>query len=206
LVRAWDEGECAPVKQRLQALVDAKFADVQGLITDQERFAAELRATAASLDARSPEGPCDARCGCTTAPSPADGADGPVSCGCPGTGDEVRAGPPSAALGRRTAGAGSVACSLDVDERQARIDGWQRVLADVIERIAIPGGLRIVLGPSAPVGEISASAVAENGCCPFFCFAVTVDGRGNALEVTAPAEGRRLLRSIFGGATSRAGR
>jgi hypothetical protein len=40
--------------------------------------------------------------------------------------------------------------------------------------------------------------VAEHDCCPFFGFAVRVDGRGVALEVTAPADAQLLLESVFG--------
>jgi hypothetical protein len=40
--------------------------------------------------------------------------------------------------------------------------------------------------------------VAEQSCCQFFAFAITVDERGTALEVRAPHDARPVLQSLFG--------
>lgn len=40
--------------------------------------------------------------------------------------------------------------------------------------------------------------VAEQACCMFFRFVVTVDDRGAALEVTAPAAAPEIVHSLFG--------
>ena len=40
--------------------------------------------------------------------------------------------------------------------------------------------------------------VAEQECCSFFSFSVTVDGRGIGLEVDAPAEARELVTQLLG--------
>ena len=80
----------------------------------------------------------------------------------------------------------------------ARISEWRALLDGVTERHVLTNGLRLVFGADAPLGEIARLAAAEYACCPFFGFAITVDARGVALEVTAPAEGRVLLESVFG--------
>jgi hypothetical protein len=38
----------------------------------------------------------------------------------------------------------------------------------------------------------------EWACCSFFSFALTVDGRGTALEVRAPEAAQALVASMFG--------
>ncbi|MFM2071566.1 MAG: hypothetical protein RLZZ623_1829, partial [Actinomycetota bacterium] len=39
---------------------------------------------------------------------------------------------------------------------------------------------------------------AEQHCCQFFTFAITVDGRGVGLEVRCPAAALPVLESLFG--------
>jgi MerR family transcriptional regulator, copper efflux regulator len=57
---------------------------------------------------------------------------------------------------------------------------------------------RYRIAEPALLGEIAPLAAAEHDCCPFFSFDVTIDGRGIALEVTAPADGQGALASVFG--------
>lgn len=41
-------------------------------------------------------------------------------------------------------------------------------------------------------------AAAEQDCCRFFAFSVTVDSRGLALEVRAPADADDVVTTLFG--------
>ena len=82
-----------------------------------------------------------------------------------------------------------------------RISDWQAVLAQVRERSRLAGGIRLTFGPEADVAEIARLARAEWTCCSFFGFTLTVDDRGTALEVRAPASAQTLLASVFGVAT-----
>ena len=41
-------------------------------------------------------------------------------------------------------------------------------------------------------------ATAEQDCCTFFAFAITVDTRGIALEVRAPRDAFPILEALFG--------
>jgi hypothetical protein len=55
-----------------------------------------------------------------------------------------------------------------------------------------------VFNNDPPLSEIARLAAAEYGCCPFLAFALTVDERGIALEVTAPPDGAEVLTAAFG--------
>jgi DNA-binding transcriptional MerR regulator len=175
LVEAWDADECGPVKHRLRSLVDTKVADVRRHIGEQVAFAAQLEATAAGLADRPVDGPCDDTCGCSTSAVVATDA------------GKATGGDPAA-----------IACSLGGGDMVARVEAWQALLAGVVRRQAVAGGLRLVFGPAAPVAEIAGLAAAEHDCCRFFAFALTIDDRGIALEVTAPDDGQVLLETVFG--------
>ena len=190
LVEAWDAEACGPVKHRLRALVRAKAADADEQIASQTALAAQLRATSAALADRPVDGTCDDTCGCATAPDPTDvvaaRAEGcRAGCGCSTTATAEVAAP-------------RIACSLEGRDLEVRIDEWHALLADVVDRQQITHGVRLVLGTSAALAGAAHLAVAEHGCCPFLSFALTVDGRGTAIEVTAPPDGRALLDAVFG--------
>lgn len=91
-----------------------------------------------------------------------------------------------------------VACTLGAGDVPARIAEWRDVLASVQGREPIPGGLRLLLSPGAPVARIADLTVAEQECCQFFRFALTVDSGGVALEVTAPPEAAAVVTELFG--------
>ena len=199
LVQVWDADDCAPVQHLLAQLVRAKADEVRQHIARMESLTDELAATEVVLGERPVTGPCVATCGCVTTPETqtvdgtgADGSDAACSCG---RATPATAGTP--ATGRAEVDAGPIGCSLDAADAQARIDDWRAVLIGAT-REPIAGGVRLLFGPAAPLGEISRLAVAEHACCPFFAFTITVDARGVALEVTAPAHGRSLLDDVFG--------
>lgn len=198
VVEAWDAGECAPVKLRLRSLVDDEVASIEQRIADQMAVAARLRAASAHLD-RHPvvEGPCDDRCGCSpSVPDPT----GPTTSidtrwGCSRT-DGSTPVVPVVEVGHDIGP--TAACTLSSGDVGKRVTEWQAIMTDVEHRQPIPGGVRLGLAPSAAVGEIARLAAAEHACCRFFAFALTVDERGVALEVTASADGRPVLDALFG--------
>ena len=98
-----------------------------------------------------------------------------------------------------TAPAPEIACTLGAADVPSRIDDWQAVLAEVVSREWTPGGaLRLTFSDSVELAGLTSLAKAEQACCAFFSFALTIDGRGVALEVSAPTEGREVLVSLFG--------
>ncbi len=96
--------------------------------------------------------------------------------------------------------AAPVACTLDATEVPGRIQEWRDVTGHVVTRTPIDGGLRLELDTGAPLDQLALLMRAEQGCCSFFAFSLTVDHSGIALEVRAPAEGRAMVDGLFGAA------
>lgn len=170
LASAWEGGRCGPVQDRLRAVVAEKVADAHERVVEMIALTAELQRAAAALERHRPEGACDDRCGCVSAAPPAGEDAVPIAC---------------------TLGAGAV---------HGRIEDWRAVLDHVRGREQLASGVRLVLGSSAPLEELTRLLVAEQDCCRFFAFALTVDSRGVGLEVTAPPEAQPVIESLFGSA------
>ncbi|MDQ6728587.1 MAG: MerR family transcriptional regulator [Actinomycetota bacterium] len=162
LMPEWDDGRCAPVQGRLRQVAAAKLAEADLRVAELAGFTADLRRMLATLGSHTPDGPCDADCGCLTdAPPP-------------------------------------VACTLAASAVPARIQDWNDLAALVVGRAAVDGGVRLQLDPAVALDELALLVRAEQACCAFFAFALTVDGRGVALEVRAPAEGMAMVDALFG--------
>jgi DNA-binding transcriptional MerR regulator len=86
-----------------------------------------------------------------------------------------------------------VACTLEAAELPGRLDEWRDVMAHVTARTPLAGGIRFHLDAATPLGPLAELIRAEQSCCSFFEFALTVDRRGPALEVRGPAEGLALF-------------
>lgn len=186
LVTTWDDRECGPVQHRLRHVVDTKLDDAQERIAELTAFTAQLRRAAAQLSARPSDGPCDDGCGCT----------GPAAAASSGVTQPVRlsaeAPDPDPAV---------IACTLNGADMGARLDHWNDLLASVTRRDAVPDGIRLTFGADTDAVEVARLATAEQDCCSFFRFALTVDARGVALEVRAPADAGDLLAALFGEAS-----
>jgi len=197
LVRAWDSDECGPVKHRLRTLVHDKVTEVQAHLAEQSAFADQLRATADALAGRPLDGPCDDSCGCTTVSAEKVGGGGcGCGCGCGCGDDAVVSLAPNAAAGDSSDV--PIACSLPGTDMTARIDDWQTLLSKVTRRTSVPGGRRLELADRSGLADLARLVDVEQTCCAFFAFAITIDHRGLALEVTAPPDGQELLTAIFG--------
>ncbi|MGH9187622.1 MAG: MerR family transcriptional regulator [Acidimicrobiales bacterium] len=181
LVTAWEGERCEPVKARLQALVTAKLTDAQDRIAELIAFTAQLRQAAVSLAQHTPDGPCDDDCGCVAA-------------------TEATPAPTLVPLSAKPAEPAepAIACTLGAGDIPARLAAWQAALAPVVSRQPIEHGLRLVYPPGSSLAAVADLAAAEHECCMFFRFAITVDGRGAALEVTAPADAQELVTALFG--------
>ncbi len=91
-----------------------------------------------------------------------------------------------------------IACSLDAAQLPDRLTAWEAALASVVARTPLPGGVRLTLSPDAPLAALVELVVAEQACCSFIAFAITVDSRGTAFEVTAPPEAHEVVQALFG--------
>jgi len=177
LASIWDGDSCGPVQRRFHDLVTAKLADAQRQVTELTAWTTQLHRAAAQLTGAPADGPCDEGCACVTEselpPPPAT----PVS------GDDS---PP-------------IACTLPPRVVPERLAEWQAVLARARTRtIREDGALRVDLPRDVALDELARLVAAEQACCAFFAFTITVDARGVGLEVRAPGGATDLVRSVFG--------
>jgi len=185
---AWDGGECGPVQDRLRRLVAEKLASAQAEIVELMTLTAELRTAATALERHRPVGPCDDSCGCVVAESAETPTVAVPLTAKPQEDTEV-----------------PIACTLDAGGMRDRLAEWNRLLADksdllesAVTRTPIPGGVRLEFAAGADVSEIARLSVAEQDCCRFLSFAVTVDDRGVGLEVRAPDDALTVVYALFG--------
>jgi MerR family copper efflux transcriptional regulator len=68
LMPAWDAGHCAPVQDGLRELATAKLAESRARAAELAAYTADLERMLAGLGVHTPEGPCDAECGCVSDP------------------------------------------------------------------------------------------------------------------------------------------
>jgi MerR family transcriptional regulator, copper efflux regulator len=178
LTIAWDGGECGPIQDRLRGLVASKLEAATAEIAALRTLSAELRAAAEALERHRPIGSCDDECGCL-----------PVVATATTT---------AVALGRKpvTADDIPIACTLSPHAAKDRVAEWQRLLdGSVSSRSSVAGGLHLSFHASVDVAELMRLAVAEQACCRFFSFAITVDHRGVGLDIVGPTE---TLEPLFG--------
>jgi DNA-binding transcriptional MerR regulator len=184
LVGIWDGERCAPVQRRFHELVTARVRDAERQAGELAAFAGQLRAASEHLAGAPVDGACGPGCACLSVDTPAD--------------------PTAVTFGRgtdRTPDDAPFACSLGPGAMPDRLEAWQRALAGATRRTAIDGGLRIELGRDVDLGDVGGLIDAEQRCCAFFRFALTVDADGVALEVRAPAPAAEVLSEVFGRAS-----
>ena len=175
LTLAFDGGQCGPIQDRLRTIVAAKIATTRQQIVELMTLSAELQQAAASLELHRPEGPCDDSCGCMS----------------PG-GDTT----PVSLIAKP-----EIACTLDGSMMPGRLDDWRQLLSFVSRREAIDSGVRLIFAADVSPGSLIDLVAAEQQCCRFFGFAITVDERGLALEVRAPSDAQPILTALFGSAS-----
>lgn len=91
-----------------------------------------------------------------------------------------------------------IACTLDAARVPGRLAEWRSITAQVRTRTsAADGAARLEFGPDVDVAELSRLMVAEQQCCAFFAFTLTVDHHGVALEVRAPHGADEVVAALF---------
>jgi hypothetical protein len=106
----------------------------------------------------------------------------PTSCGCGDGGCAPTTSEPTAP---------AIACSLAAADLRDRIGEWRAVVADA-PWAEIPGGV-VVDVPAGRQAALVELIAAEQGCCPFLTFQVTVAGDVARVSITAPDEARTLV-------------
>lgn len=185
LLGVWESGACRDVRDELQPLVREQIAHAEQRRADLAVFVERLTGALAHLDALpARDEPCDPECGflherAHHEPLPVDLTPVPASVDT-GTADPV-----------------PVACSLTADQYGIRMQDW-RALLDGAPRAALPdGGIRVRL-PIARAGQLAELVVAEQQCCPFFTFRLTLAGDHVELDAHAPDGVEALVTALFG--------
>jgi len=182
LVAIWDGERCGPVQLRFHELVTAKVGDARRQVAELEALSADLEDVAAQLAGPAIDGPCGDDCACL--------------------GSRAAAEPPSAPPASDAGGTGQpIACTLEPGAVSDRLADWRAVLDRARSRTAIgEGGVRLEFGAEIDARELARLVAAEQSCCAFFSFAVTVDARGVGLEVRGPDDAQELITTLFGAA------
>ena len=184
LASVWDGQRCGLVQRRFHALVTAKIRMAEAHVGELRTFTGQLPQSARQLSAEPVDGPCDADCACVK----------------PAASATVMARFP-VMLGSKPVDV-PIACTLEAGAMPTRLADWDAILATARRRVALgETGLRVEFGADVDVAELARLVVAEQRCCAFFSFALTVDGRGIGLEIVAPEGAARILADLFGSAS-----
>jgi DNA-binding transcriptional MerR regulator len=169
LLAAWDQGECATLRDSLRPLLAARIAEAQ--LQADEATALMRQLTAVLLNLASPPvaGRCDPGC-CLDAPGAA----------------AVETSLPVADC-----------CLLPPDAQARRLGEWQDLLAQSLHREQVDCGVRVRLPASAGAGA-AALATAEVQCCPFLAFTLHFAEGVVLLDVRAPADRLAALSALLG--------
>lgn len=186
LMTAWDGGQCEPIQDQLRELIADKITAAQRQLAELMTFTRELQHAATALERHRPDGPCDDTCGCVTGPEDMTATDAPIQA----VSLSIKPVPNNDGP--------AIACTLSAGSMKGRIDDWQALLAHVERRERIDEGVRSVFAASVPMSDLIGLVAAEQDCCQFFRFSVTVDNRGIALEVRAPQNALPIVKSMFG--------
>jgi DNA-binding transcriptional MerR regulator len=180
LVAVWDGDQCGPVQRRFHALITDKIHTARRQVVELTAFAAQLQTAAEQLSGEPVDGPCGDDCACVSATPEASTRSTTVT------------------LVSKTVD-GPIACTLEPGAMPDRLAEWDTVLGRAEARIATAdGGLRLEFGADVDLGEVARLVAAEQHCCAFFSFAITVDDRGSALEVRAPDDAAGMVAELFG--------
>lgn len=183
LVAIWDGGRCGPVQRRFHELVTAKLADARRKIDELTAFTVQLRTAVTYLAEPAVDGPCGDDCACVAAASVPTTGPVPISLGSKPTGPV----------------SGTVACTLTADDVPERLEDWRRVLDHARARTTTAArALRVELDEGIEVADLARLVAAEQRCCAFLAFAITIDSRGVALEIDAPDGSADLVTELFG--------
>lgn len=91
-----------------------------------------------------------------------------------------------------------IACSLSADAMQGQVADWDALLSHVMARAAIDSGVRLEMAADVPMHELVRLVTAEQACCQFLGFAITVDTRGIGLEIRGPHDAQSIIGELFG--------
>lgn len=182
LVALFDDRRCGPVQDRLRALLTEKITEAQDQVAMLIAFTAQLQQAARRLGAHTPDGPCDDDCGCTTDTDGSETTSMPVLLSAkPVARDEI-----------------PIDCTLGAGEMQGRIADWQEALREVTWREPIEGGVRVHLPRTTPIARLASLIDAEQTCCQFFTFTLSIGIDAVTLDVAGPDGAEEVVYALVG--------
>ena len=78
-----------------------------------------------------------------------------------------------------------------------RLADWQAIVGSADRSEATEGGIRLGFPPGTDVGAVAALAAAEQTCCQFVTFRLTI-GAATTLDVLGPPDALPLIESLVG--------
>jgi DNA-binding transcriptional MerR regulator len=195
LLAAWDEGECAGLRDRLRPLLAARIAEAQRQAADATALAGQLTAVLSHLAAAPAVGRCDPGC-CLAAPAEVAAAAGEGAGAAAGMATVAApaslpaAGMPALPLAER--------CQLPADGQARQLGQWRDLLALARQVERADGGARVRL-PASAAAQAVAVAVAEVQCCPFFAFTLHLAPGEALLDIRVPADLESGLPALLAG-------
>lgn len=197
LLQAWQSGTCSSVRSELLPLVEQQIADTDHRLAELSAFVDRLRSVRSGLSGPAPAGRCGPDCGCMItddhfpAQIPAGAADlGVVEAGAP--------------LGVVHADPSPIACSLGREELGERTMQWQQILTRARRRTDLGEtergvGVQLTFDNDAVVvSQLAYLIAAEQQCCSFYAFTLTVADGTVVVEIRAPRDAAPLLDELFG--------
>ncbi|ORM37242.1 MerR family transcriptional regulator [Williamsia sp. 1135] len=198
LLQAWQSGTCSSVRSELLPLIDQQITETDHRLAELSAFAARLRSVRSGLSGPAPAGSSGPDCGCMITDSqvpvqmPAGIADlGVVDAATP--------------VGGADADSPAIACSLGREELGERTMQWQQILTRARHRTELEDtesgvGVQLTFDNDAVlVSQLAYLIVAEQQCCSFYTFTMTVaGGEVVVVQVRAPREAAPLLGELFG--------
>jgi MerR family copper efflux transcriptional regulator len=180
LVELFELDECAPVQERLRALLVAKRRDLAEQIVELESLSGELARVADRLGVPASSGACDDSCACFAD----DGTDAAVMLQTNPLRKEPKLDVP-------------IACTLDAAAIPERLTEWRNLAAKVVERNDLPNGVQLRFMPEVSAADVADLAAKEHGCCSFLRFSVGIADGETTLTIAAPAEAREMIDALL---------
>ncbi|TMB56370.1 MAG: hypothetical protein E6J47_05245 [Chloroflexi bacterium] len=89
-------------------------------------------------------------------------------------------------------------CTLEEAQMPARLREWAGLRDRSTAINEVPGGVVLVLTTEEPIDLVAGLAARESECCPFYTFALRVEGQARELEITAGAGREIAVRALLG--------
>lgn len=182
LLRAWENGLCRDVRERLRPMVANQITSAERHAAETGAFIERLRKASSVIDGPAPPGRCGPGCGLVPGRDPA--ATAPAVTGPAARRPDAEPEPP-------------IACTLSATDQAGRAGEWRRLLSQAGTGEQAGGGL-VFRFPARLAGRVAELAAAEQECCPFFEFTLLLAAGELRFEVHAPEAAAPLLADLFG--------